>query len=292
MSSACDSCPHASGCTSQNSCPSVKAEIKNSAVPGIEPLGGDSKITTVIGVASGKGGVGKSFVTSMLAVELMRKGYKVGILDADVTGPSIPRAFGLTERLLSNEENRIMPVSTKGGIKAVSLNLIMDDEEAPVVWRGPVISGLVKQFWTDVDWGTLDVLLIDMPPGTGDVPLTVFQSIPIDGLVLVSTPQDLVSMIVGKARNMARMMNINVLGVVENMSYTICPHCGEKLPLWGNDDTLAQSSGEAGLVILDKLHLDAKIMTLVDSGKAEDVNGDLLTNTISRIEGLLTSGNK
>jgi len=291
MSSACDSCPHASGCTSQDSCPSVTAEIKSSA-PGIEPLGGDSKITTVIGVASGKGGVGKSFVTSMLAVELMRKGYKVGILDADVTGPSIPRAFGLTERLLSSEENRIIPVSTKGGIKAVSLNLIMDDEEAPVVWRGPVISGLVKQFWTDVEWGTLDVLLIDMPPGTGDVPLTVFQSIPINGLVLVSTPQDLVSMIVGKARNMARMMNINVLGIVENMSYTICPHCGEKLSLWGNDDTLAQSSGEAGLVILDKLPLDPKSMSLVDTGRAEEVNEDFLGNTISRIEGLLTLGNK
>lgn len=291
MSSACDSCPHASGCKSQDSCPSVKAELKNSA-PGIEKAGGNSNIKTVIGVASGKGGVGKSFVTVRLACELARRGYKVGIMDADVTGPSIPRAFGLHERLLSTAENMITPVTTKSGIKAVSLNLILDDEEAPVVWRGPVISGLVKQFWTDVEWGTLDVLLIDMPPGTGDVPLTVFQSIPIDGLVLVSTPQDLVSMIVGKARNMARMMNINVLGVVENMSYTICPHCGEKLPLWGSDDKLEQSSAEAGLVILDKLPLDAGMMSLVDSGKAEDVAGDLMTGTISRIEGLLTRDDK
>ena len=282
MSSACDSCPHASGCNSQDSCPSVQAELKNS-VPGIEKAGGNSKIKAVIGVASGKGGVGKSFVTTKLAVELARKGYKTGILDADVTGPSIPRAFGLHERLLSTAENMITPVSTKSGIKAVSLNLILDDEEAPVVWRGPVISGLVKQFWTDVDWGTLDVLLIDMPPGTGDVPLTVFQSIPIDGLVLVSTPQDLVSMIVNKARNMASMMKVPVLGMVENMSFIKCPHCGDEIRLYGDGSSIEKSAAEIGSKVTDRLPLDPEVTKLVDSGNAEKVSEDLLSGTTDMI---------
>ena len=286
MSSACDSCPSASKCKSQDSCPSLNKGESNPR-PFLEKLGDDSHITRVIGVASGKGGVGKSFVTSMLAVELARKGYKVGIMDADITGPSIPRAFGLKGRMAATEQGRMAPVSSGNGIKVVSLNLIMDDEEAPVVWRGPVISGLVKQFWTDVCWGTLDVLLIDMPPGTGDVPLTVFQAVPLDGLVLVSTPQDLVSMIVAKARNMASMMNVNILGIVENMSYTVCPHCGEKLSLWGNDDALAESSAKAGIDILDKLPLDHEAMKMVDSGRAEDVEADYLSNTVKKITDLL-----
>ena len=286
--SACDSCPSKSGCTSQSTCPSANggAAAKPSA-PQKEPQNSNSNIKKVIGVCSGKGGVGKSFVTTMLAVELSRKGYKVGIMDADITGPSIPRAFGLKGVLTATEENHIVPMETATGIKAVSLNLLMDDENAPVIWRGPVISGLVKQFWTEVDWGMLDVLLIDMPPGTGDVPLTVFQSIPVDGLVLVSTPQDLVSMIVSKARNMAKMMKVNIIGLVENMSYTVCPHCNEKISLFGNDMALKKASEEAGVAILDKLPLDPETTGFVDTGRAEAVKEEFLTNTIAEIEKLL-----
>ena len=217
MSSACDSCPSKDGCTSQGSCPSLQEKDR---------LASGSSVRKVIGVASGKGGVGKSFVTSVLAVQLARQGYKVGIMDADVTGPSIPQSFGLEENLMATEDELIMPAITKTGIK-----LMLSDKEAPVVWRGPVINSLVKQFWGQVNWGPLDVLLIDMPPGTGDVPLTVFQSIPIDGILLVATAQDLVSMIVNKARNMASMMKVPVLSMVENMSYVKCPHCGERIEL-------------------------------------------------------------
>ena len=285
--SACDSCPSKAGCTSQSTCPTANGEAKRSSAPTVEPSNANTNIKKVIGVASGKGGVGKSFVTSALAVLLARKGYKVGIMDADVTGPSIPRAFGLKETLTATDENHIVPATTKTGIKAVSLNLLTDDEESPVIWRGPVISGLVRQFWTDVDWGTLDVLLIDMPPGTGDVPLTVFQSLPIDGIVMVSTPQDLVSMIVSKARNMAAMMNVPVLGLVENMSYIVCSHCGEKMSLFGNDDVLEESTKKAGLDILDKLPMDPASTKLVDSGNVEDIDTDILANTVKAIEGLL-----
>lgn len=285
--SACDSCPSASGCKSQDSCPSLNKE-KN--VPTTEPLNPNSKITKVIGVASGKGGVGKSFVTTKLAVELAKKGLKVGILDADVTGPSIPRSFGLFETLRADEENHIHPAVTADlGIKVVSLNLLVDDEEAPVIWRGPVISGLVKQFWTDVNWGMLDVLLIDMPPGTGDVPLTVFQSIPVDGIVLVSTPQDLVSMIVGKARNMAAMMHVNILGLVENMAYTTCPCCNEKINLFGDDKVLRQSVQAAGLEILDELPLKPGSTALVDIGRAEAIEDEFLPATAGLIEKMVAT---
>ena len=287
MASACDSCPSKSGCTSQSTCPSANGGSAAHQGPTVEPANANTKIKKIIGVASGKGGVGKSFVTSVLAVKLAKKGYKVGILDADVTGPSIPRAFGLKDTLTATEENHIVPAETKGGIKAVSLNLLTDDEESPVIWRGPVISGLVRQFWTDVDWGTLDVLLIDMPPGTGDVPLTVFQSLPIDGIVLVSTPQDLVSMIVNKAKNMASMMNVRILGMVENMSYIVCGHCGEKMPLFGDGEKLEESAAKSGLKILDKLPLDPKVTAEVDNGKVEDIEADILANTVAEIESLL-----
>ncbi len=281
--SACDSCPSKSGCTSQSTCPSANGQKG----PSKEPMNANSNIKKVIGVASGKGGVGKSFVTTMLAVNLARKGLKVGIMDADITGPSIPRAFGLKEMLTATEEQHIIPAETKEGIKVVSLNLLMEDENAPVIWRGPVISGLVRQFWTDVDWGMLDVLLIDMPPGTGDVPLTVFQSLPLDGIVLVSTPQDLVSMIVSKARNMATMMNVNIIGLVENMSYIKCPHCDEKISLFGNDMALKKASDEAGVEILDKLPLDPETTSYVDTGRAESVTEEFLSNTVEKIEALL-----
>lgn len=273
MSSACDSCPSKSGCTSKESCPSLNGPQKN------------PEIKTVIGIASGKGGVGKSFVTAMLGSALSKKGYKVGILDADITGPSIPRAFGLTEKLTATEDNKLVPVTTKGGIKTVSLNLLMPDEKAPVIWRGPVLSGVVKQFWEDTDWGMLDVLLIDMPPGTGDVPLTLYQSLPIDGIILVSTPQDLVSMIVSKARNMAAAMKVNVLGLVENMSYVTCPHCGEAISLFGDDSSLSDFD------ILDKLPLDPSVTALVDSGKTEDADQSVLDNTAGLIEAMIKAQN-
>ena len=289
MSSACDSCPSKNGCTSQSSCPSANgtgSDRTPNAIPK-DPLSLGSSVKKVIGVASGKGGVGKSFVTSVLAVQLARAGYKVGIMDADVTGPSIPQAFGLEENLLANEENLIMPEITKSGIKAVSINLLLNDKEAPVIWRGPVLASLIKQFWSEVNWGPLDVLLIDMPPGTGDVPLTVFQSIPIDGILLVATAQDLVSMIVNKARNMASMMNVPVLGMVENMSYVKCPHCGDRIELYGDGKAIEKSAAEIGSAVLDKLPLDPAVTKLVDSGNAESVAEDLLEGTVSMCKKLL-----
>ncbi len=280
MSSACDSCPSRSGCTSQDTCPSVNGPVK-------DPLAAGSSVKTVIGVASGKGGVGKSFVTSVLAVQLARKGYKVGIMDADVTGPSIPQSFGLSDNLMANDDQLIIPAETSTGIKAVSVNLVLDNKEAPVIWRGPVLNSLVKQFWGQVNWGPLDVLLIDMPPGTGDVPLTVFQSIPLDGIILVATSQDLVSMIVNKARNMASMMKVPVLGMVENMSYIKCPHCGDEIRLYGDGSSIERSASEIGSKVTDKIPLDPEVTKLVDSGKAESVAEDLLAGTAGMVIDLI-----
>ena len=276
MSSACDSCPSKSGCTSQDSCPSANGITK-------DPLAAGSSIKTVIGVASGKGGVGKSFVTSVLAVQLARKGYKVGIMDADITGPSIPQSFGLTENLRATDDQLIVPAETATGIKAVSVNLVLEDKEAPVIWRGPVLSSLLKQFWGQTNWEILDVLLIDMPPGTGDVPLTLFQSFPVDGIVLVATSQDLVSMIVNKARNMASMMKVPVLGMVENMSFIKCPHCGDEIRLYGDGSSIEKSAAEIGSKVTDKLPLDPEVTKLVDSGNVEKVSEDLLSGTTDMI---------
>ena len=280
MSSACDTCPSKSGCTSQDTCPSVNGPVK-------DPLAAGSSVKTVIGVASGKGGVGKSFVTSVLAVQLARKGYKVGIMDADITGPSIPQSFGLNNNLMADENQLIFPAQTETGIKAVSVNLLLENKDAPVIWRGPVLSSLLKQFWGQVNWGPLDVLLIDMPPGTGDVPLTLFQSIPLDGIILVATSQDLVSMIVNKARNMASMMKVPVLGMVENMSYIKCPHCGDEIRLYGDGSAIEKSAAEIGSKVTDKLPLDPEVTKLVDSGKAEAVSEDILTGTTDMIIGLI-----
>ena len=280
MSSACDSCPSKNGCTSQDTCPSANGPAKDSLAAG-------SSVKTVIGVASGKGGVGKSFVTSVLAVQLARKGFKVGIMDADVTGPSIPQSFGLEDNLMANDDQLIVPAETHAGIKAVSVNLVLDNKEAPVIWRGPVLNSLVKQFWGQVNWGPLDVLLIDMPPGTGDVPLTVFQSIPLDGIILVATSQDLVSMIVNKARNMASMMKVPVLGMVENMSFIKCPHCGDEIRLYGDGSSIEKSAAEIGSKVTDKLPLDPEVTKLVDSGNVEKVAEDLLSGTTDMIVELI-----
>jgi len=247
----------------------------------IEPTGEYNNIKHVIGVVSGKGGVGKSMVTSMLAVLMQRKGYKVGILDADITGPSIPKTFGINSRAMQNEIG-ILPAETKTGIKLMSVNLMLEEKEAPVLWRGPVIAGAVKQFWHDVVWGDLDYLFIDCPPGTGDVPLTVFQSIPLDGAVVVTTPQDLVGMIVRKAVNMAGMMNIPVLGMVENMSYIECPDCGKKISIFGTagQDTAA----DTGLPILGKMPISPALTQLVDAGQVEAFEGDWLEKAVEVIE--------
>ena len=226
-----------------------------------------SKIARVIAVASGKGGVGKSFVTTMLAVEAMRKGLKVGILDADITGPSIPRAFGLAGGTYQGEKG-IEPTMSNGGIKVISLNMLVENPSDPVVWRGPVIAGVVKQFWTDVHWGELDVMFVDMPPGTGDVPLTVYQSLPVDGIVVVSSPQELVEMIVSKSVKMAEMMKKPILGLVENMSYLECPHCKEKIEVFGasHAEELARKFAIANVV---RLPVNPSYAASIDSGAAE-----------------------
>lgn len=233
-----------------------------------------SKIKKVIGVVSGKGGVGKSLVTSMLAVIGNRKGYKTAILDADVTGPSIPKAFGIYERATGNEQG-IFPVCSKNNIPVMSVNLLTENETDPVIWRGPVIANTVKQFWSDVIWGEVDYMFIDMPPGTGDVPLTVFQSIPVDGIIIVASPQELVGMIVEKAVNMAAMMNVPVLGLVENMSYAICPECGKKIHIFG-ESHIKEIADKHGVTNIAQIPLDSKIALACDQGKIEEFNGNWL----------------
>lgn len=226
-----------------------------------------SSVKKVIGIISGKGGVGKSLVTSMLAVTMQRMGYHAGILDADVTGPSIPKAFGLTGKAKGNELG-LYPVKTRTGIDIMSINLLLDDGTDPVVWRGPLIAGMVKQFWTDVIWSEIDFLFIDMPPGTGDVPLTVFQSIPVDGIIVVTSPQELVSMIVSKAVKMAEMMNIPILGLVENMSYFTCPDNGKDYRIFG-DSHIEQIACRHNLEVLARLPIDPEIASACDTGTIE-----------------------
>lgn len=242
-----------------------------------------TKIGKLIAVVSGKGGVGKSMVTDLLAVGTLRRGYKVGVLDADITGPSVPKAFGITEKAYGTEDGTsIYPVLSSQGVKLMSMNLLLDDENSPVVWRGPVISGAVKQFYTDVLWEEVDYMYVDMPPGTGDVPLTVFQSLPIDGIVVVTTPQDLVSMIVEKAVKMAELMDVKIYGLIENMSYIACPCCGEKLYPYGKSK-LEEVAAKYSLPILGRLAIDEKLSSLVDAGKIEDVEGDPLDGAITVI---------
>ncbi len=245
-----------------------------------------SQIKKVVAVSSGKGGVGKSSVTAMLAVMLARRGYKVGVLDADITGPSIPRAFGLTRKAQGNEMG-ILPAETHMNIKVMSINLLLENETQPVVWRGPVLAGVVTQFWTDVVWGELDVLLIDMPPGTGDVPLTVYQSLPVDATVVVSTPQALVQMVVDKAYKMAGLLNIPVLGMVENMSGIVCPDCGRRLDVFGSQEAFRRSAEEMGLPILAELPINADIARLCDEGEIERVVCDEIAPAADAVEALL-----
>ena len=240
----------------------------------------DSRVGKVYGIVSGKGGVGKSMVTSQLAVALSRRGCKVGIMDADVTGPSIPKAFGIRDKAVGTERG-LFPCVSKHGIEIMSINLLLDDETDPVIWRGPVIGGVVTQFWTDVIWD-VDCLLVDMPPGTGDVPLNVFQSIPLNGIVIVTSPQDLVSMVVEKAVKMAEKMAVPIVGLVENMSYVVCPDCGKKLYLFGEGKS-AEAAGRHGLPLLAQMPVGPRLAALADAGRIEEFEGSWLENVVDAL---------
>ena len=272
MSSCSGNC---SSCSSSD-CGDRKAESL------LAQLNPNSSVKKVIAVVSGKGGVGKSTVTSMLAVAMNKTGKRVGVLDADITGPSAPTAFGVTECQGANDHG-LYPALSRDGIQVMSINLLLDDATAPVVWRGPVIAGAVKQFWTDVIWEDVDYLIVDMPPGTGDVPLTVFQSLPVDGIVIVTSPQDLVSMIVAKAVKMANMMHIPVLGFVENYAYLECPDCGKKINVFG-ESKLDEIAEAFNLPVLARLPIDPKVAESYDSGKMEDVDTSRMAKVLEAVE--------
>lgn len=258
-----------SGCAHADSCSSRKADFR-------EPANPYSAVGKVIGVVSGKGGVGKSLVTASLAGMMIQRGYTAGILDADITGPSIPKMYGIHEKAEGTQDG-IMPSIAKDGTRIMSVNLLLDDEAAPVIWRGPIIAGVVKQFWTDVMWGDLDYLFVDMPPGTGDVPLTVFQSLPVDGIVIVTSPQDLVQMIVKKAVNMAKQMNIPVLGIVENFSYVKCPDCGKEIKIFG-ESKIERIAEEMGVPVLGRMPVDAELAQSVEDEKFYEAENPYLAD--------------
>lgn len=265
----------------KKSCEGCSSAKKNT-IPK-EELNAYSAIKKVVGVVSGKGGVGKSFVTASLANEMAAKGYRVGILDADITGPSIPRMYGLKGAAMA-DDNGIYPMLTENDIKIMSINLLLPQEDSPVIWRGPVIANMVKQFWTDVIWGDLDYLFVDMPPGTGDVPLTVFQSLPVEGIVIVSSPQDLVKMIVRKAYKMAQMMKINVLGVVENYSYLVCPDCGKHISVFG-ESHIDEIVAELGTEVLGKMPINPLYAEAADKGAFHAVENEYLDKAVEKIVG-------
>ncbi len=267
-----------------SSCSSNCSSRQQPQTPTTEPANKYSKIKKVIGIVSGKGGVGKSLVTSMLAVAMTKQGFRTAILDADVTGPSIPKAFGLTGLCEGNGEG-IFPMMTKSGIKVMSINLLLEDVTSPVVWRGPVISGTVKQFWTDVIWNEVDYMFVDMPPGTGDVPLTVFQSLPVDGIVIVTSPQELVSLVVEKAVNMAKMMNIPILGIIENYSYFMCPDCGKKHMIFG-ESHVDELAGKFDFPVLAKLPFDPSIASMCDNGTIEECDAVPFDDAVTRLKEL------
>ena len=276
-------CNHDCGSCSAN-CDSRKAD-KSEFLEALNPA---SSVKKVIGVVSGKGGVGKSLVTSMLAVSMNRKGKKTAVLDADITGPSIPMAFGIgNEGVATSPDGKLMlPAKSMEGVEVMSANLLLDKDTDPVIWRGPVIAGAVKQFWSETLWQDIDYMFVDMPPGTGDVPLTVFQSLPVDGIIIVTSPQELVSMIVTKAVNMAKMMDVPILGLVENMSYFQCPGCGEKYKIFG-DSHLEDVANANGLKILGRLPVDPKLAAACDKGVIELFDGDWLDQAADEIEGAL-----
>ena len=272
-----ESCTHDCG-----SCTANCSERKQESL--LAPANQYSNVKKVIGVVSGKGGVGKSLVTSLMAVNMQRAAYKTAILDADITGPSIPKAFGLTQKAMGNDAG-ILPVMTKTGIGAMSINLLLEDDTDPVIWRGPVIAGTVKQFWTDVCWGDVDIMFVDMPPGTGDVPLTVFQSLPLDGIIIVASPQELVGMIVQKAVKMAAMMNIPVLALVENMSYVECPDCGKKMEVFGPSHA-EEIAAQYNIPVVAKLPINPKLAGACDKGMIELYEGTWLDELTKALENL------
>ncbi len=273
-----ENCTHDCSTCSQN-CASREKQSRESMFEKPNDL---SSVKRVIGVCSGKGGVGKSIVTSMLAVLMQRRGYKVGILDADVTGPSIPKAFGLNKDV-EGDSLGMIPPSTTTGIDIMSVNLMLDDVTRPVIWRGPVIAGTVKQFWTDTIWNDIDYLFVDCPPGTGDVPLIVFQSLPLDGIIIVSSPQDLVAMIVSKAAHMADMMSVPVLGLVENMSYALCPDCGKRINVFG-ESHIGEIAEKFGYDLLGQIPLDQKLAALCDKGWIEMMENNYLDAAADALE--------
>ncbi len=276
------SCSSASGC-SRESCEGCPSNKKGNGIEK-EPMNAASNIRKVIGVVSGKGGVGKSFVTASLACAMSRAGYRVGIMDADITGPSIPKMLGVHGQVYGTEAGMV-PMETANGMKVMSVNLLLDDEEAPVIWRGPVIAGVVKQFWNETVWGELDYLFVDMPPGTGDVPLTVFQSLPVDGIIVVTSPQELVQMIVKKAYNMAQMMDIPVLGLIENFSYLKCPDCGKEIRLFG-ESHIGDVANELGVPVLGKLPLDPAYAQKADAGEFEELENPHLETAVAELKKL------
>ncbi len=265
-------------------CGSCGTDCGERTAPMKAPAHPASHIHKVIAVVSGKGGVGKSLVTSLMAVQMNRRGHKTAVLDADVTGPSIPKVFGINQRAMGTEQG-LLPCKSQNGVSVMSVNLLLEDTTAPVVWRGPIIAGTVKQFWSEVMWGDVDYMFVDMPPGTGDVPLTVFQSLPLAGIIIVTSPQELVSMIVEKAVNMANMMHIPILGLVENMSYLACPDCGKHISVFGQShvDEIAQ---KYGLQVLAKLPIDPAIAQKCDAGQVEDITGNWLEPAAQTIEQL------
>ena len=262
------------GCAHADSCSSKPKDIK-------KPANEFTSVNKVIGVVSGKGGVGKSMVTASLARMMREQGFNVGILDADITGPSIPKMYGVHDKAVGCEDG-IFPNEAKDGTKIMSVNLLLQNEDDPVIWRGPVIANMVTQFWTDVMWGELDYLFVDMPPGTGDVPLTVFQSLPVDGIVIVTSPQDLVRMIVKKAFNMAKQMDIPVLGIVENYSYLECPDCGKKINVFG-ESHIDEIAEELGVPVLGKMPIDAKLAEAVENEKFYEISNEYLQKAVNKL---------
>lgn len=274
MSETCGN--NCSSCASAGSCAAMDPRAASND---------QSRVGKVIAVVSGKGGVGKSMVTSLLAVNSSRAGKRTAILDADITGPSIPQMFGLHGKVSASREGLIIPAASEAGVNVVSINLLLDDETEPVVWRGTMLNNVVTQFWTEVAWGDVDYMFVDMPPGTGDVPLTVFQSLPLDGIVVVTSPQEMVGMIVEKAVKMAEMMEVPILGIVENMSFFVCPNCGEKHALFGSS-SVGRIAGQYGIDTVEKLPLDPALAGLCDQGKIEWIPEPLLNALSEKIRGL------
>ncbi|MBQ8280249.1 MAG: Mrp/NBP35 family ATP-binding protein [Roseburia sp.] len=277
-------CSGASSCSRESceGCPSAK-KGGNSGIAK-EPMNAASNVKRVIGVVSGKGGVGKSFVTASLASAMNKAGYKVGIMDADITGPSIPKMFGVHGKVYGTEDGMV-PMEAADGTKIMSINLLLEDEEAPVIWRGPVVAGVVKQFWNETVWGDIDYLFVDMPPGTGDVPLTVFQSLPVDGIVIVTSPQELVQMIVKKAYNMAEMMHVPVLGVVENFSYLKCPDCGKEIKVFG-ESHVDEVAEELGIKVFGKMPIDPAYAQSADEGRFFEMENPYLATGVDVLKNL------